>query len=181
MDVYNKPFGQFMKMMSPGKEKIMLENIVSTLDKINLYQTKQTQLQYLLYSTSQTAMETTIKSNFNKVKDNASEINNFNNFFTEWINTNELAFTNLFATDEFSELKAEVTSLSMGIKKDFDNQLISTLENTPFAFKTDMDEVYKSLYDLKKMVKQMQQMLEINVDDAITNQKTSSTSKTKKK
>jgi hypothetical protein len=125
-------------------------------------------------------MEKSIENNFNKVNAGA-EITNFNQFFTEWMNTNESAFTTLFATDEFSQLKAEVTALNMGIKKDFDNQLVSSFENTPFVFKSDIDEVYKSLYDLKKMVKQMQKMLEINVEENVVADEKTASAKRKKK
>ena len=161
MDLYQKPFSQMMKMMTPGKEKHLMEAMVATMDKVNEYQLKQAQLQYLLYTTAQKSMETSIQNNMNKVSEN-TEVGNFNIFFNEWVSTTEKAFTELFATDEFSQLKAEVTTLSMSIKKEFDNQMTMSLENTPFAFKSDMDEVYKSLYDLKKMVKQLQKMLEVN-------------------
>jgi len=180
MHAYNKPFGQMMKMMAPGKEKLMLESMVETMEKISQYQTKQTQLQYLLYTTAENAMEKSIENNFNKVNAGA-EITNFNQFFTEWMNTNESTFTTLFATDEFSQLKAEVTALNMGIKKDFDNQLVSSFENTPFVFKSDMDEVYKSLYDLKKTVNQMQKMLEINVEENVVDDEKTASAKRKKK
>jgi hypothetical protein len=55
-----------------------------------------------LYTTAENAMEKSIENNFNKVNAGA-EITNFNQFFTEWMNTNESAFTTLFATDELSE------------------------------------------------------------------------------
>jgi len=161
MDLYQKPFSQMMKMMNPGKEKHMMEAMVATMDKVNEYQLKQSQLQYLLYTTAQKSMETSIQNNMNKVSEN-TEVGNFNIFFNEWVSTTEKAFTELFATDEFSQLKAEVTTLSMSIKKDFDTQMTTSLENTPFAFKSDMDEVYKNIYDLKKMVKHLQKMLDLN-------------------
>jgi len=161
MDLYQKPFSQMMKMMNPGKEKHMMEAMVATMDKVNEYQLKQSQLQYLLYTTAQKSMETSIQNNMNKVSEN-TEVGNFNIFFNEWVSTTEKAFTELFATDEFSQLKAEVTTLPMSIKKDFDTQMTTSLENTPFAFKSDMDEVYKNIYDLKKMVKHLQKMLDIN-------------------
>jgi hypothetical protein len=160
-DMYQKPYEHFLKMMTPGKEKTMMEGMISTMERVNEYQLKQAQLQYLLYTTSQKAFETSIHANMNKVAD-STEAGNFNQFFNEWVGTTEKAFTELFATDEFSQLKAEVTSLSMGIKKDMDAQMMQSFEHTPFAFKSDMDEVYKSLYDLKKMVKQMQKMLEVS-------------------
>jgi heme oxygenase len=161
MDLYQKPFSQMMKMMNPGKEKHMMEAMVATMDKVNEYQLKQSQLQYLLYTTAKKSMETSIQNNMNKVSEN-TEVGNFNIFFNEWVSTTEKAFTELFAKDEFSQLKAEVTTLSMSIKKDFDTQMTTSLENTPFAFKSDMDEVYKNIYDLKKMVKHLQKMLDIN-------------------
>jgi hypothetical protein len=161
MDLYQKPFSQMMKMMNPGKEKHMMEAMVATMDKVNEYQLKQSQLQYLLYTTAKKSMETSIQNNMNKVSEN-TEVGNFNIFFNEWVSTTEKAFTELFAKDEFSQLKAEVTTLSMSIKKDFDTQMTTSLENTPFAFKSDMDEVYKNIYDLKKMVKHLQKMLDLN-------------------
>ena len=53
----------------------------------------------------------------------------------------------------------EVSSLQMRLKKDIDDQMESLfLVNMPVATRTEMDEVYKSIYDLKKMYRNLEKM-----------------------
>jgi hypothetical protein len=165
MNVYNqmsdnmqKTLAPFVKMMAPGKEKERLQAALDTMDKMAIYQIKNTQLQFLMLTTGQKAVEKSMEMVVEKFK-NQTEITSFNKFFQEWVNLNEGSFVELFNSDEFSALKAEVTSLSLAIKKDMETQFESQMAVYPFVFKSDMNEVYQTIHDLKNKVKSLEAQL----------------------
>jgi polyhydroxyalkanoate synthesis regulator phasin len=67
----------------------------------------------------------------------------------------------LFETDEYSQLMAEVSALQLRIKKSVEGQMEKMFVNVPLATRSEMDEVYQTIYDLKKQVRQLQSMLEL--------------------
>jgi hypothetical protein len=165
MNVYNqmsdnmhKTMAPFVKMMAPGKEKENMQASFETMDKMAIYQIKNAQLQYLIMTTGQKAVEKTMEMVTEKFK-NQTEITSFNKFFQEWVNLNEGAFVELFNSDDFSALKAEVTSLSLAIKKDLETQFESQMAVYPFVFKSDMNEVYQTMHDLKNKIKSLESQL----------------------
>jgi polyhydroxyalkanoate synthesis regulator phasin len=79
--------------------------------------------------------------------------------YNEWVKVNEQLFTELFATEEFSKVKAEALNLSMDVKKHFEHQFEHTFENYPIVFKSDVEEMQKTVYELKKQVKELQTKL----------------------
>ena len=167
MNMYNqmsdnmqKTMAPFVKMMAPGKDKERIEAGFETMDKMAIYQIKNTQLQYLMMTTGQKAVEKTMEMVTEKFK-NQTEITSFNKFFQEWVNLNEGAFVELFNSDDFSALKAEVTSLSLAIKKDLETQFESQMAVYPFVFKSDMNEIYQTIHDLKNKVKSLEAQLAV--------------------
>jgi hypothetical protein len=60
-----------------------------------------------------------------------------------------------------SSLKAEVTSLSLAIKKDLETQFESQMAVYPFVFKSDMNEIYQTIHDLKNKVKSLEAQLAV--------------------
>jgi len=157
-DNMNKTMAPFVKMMAPGKEKENMQASIETMDKMAIYQIKNAQLQYLMLTTGQKAVEKSMEMVTEKFK-NQTEITSFNKFFQEWVNLNEGAYVELFNSDDFSALKAEVTSLSLAIKKDLETQFETQMAVYPFVFKSDMNEVYQTIHDLKNKVKALEAQL----------------------
>jgi len=161
VEMYEKTFAPYAKLMSPEQNN-MGEKMVEMMETFSKYSIKQTQLQYLLYQTSQKSMETAVGNAYKNMSEN-KEVSNFNQFFNEWVSVTDKAFVELFGSDEFSALKSEVLSLSSHIKKEMEVSMEKSMEKMPFAFKSHLDELYKSIYDLKKMVKEMKKNLDLNV------------------
>lgn len=77
---YTKIMDPFMKMMSPGKEKERMQEMLDTMDKMAVYMIKQNQLQYLVYSTGNKALEDSMKvvmEEFQNQKEITSSKNSF--------------------------------------------------------------------------------------------------------
>jgi hypothetical protein len=163
VEMYEKTFAPYAKLMSPEQNN-MGEKMVEMMETFSKYSIKQTQLQYLLYQTSQKSMETAVENAYKNMSEN-KEVSNFNQFFNEWVSVTDKAFVELFGSDEFSALKSEVLSLSSHIKKEMEVSMEKSMEKMPFAFKSHLDELYKSIYDLKKMVKEMKKNLELEQEN----------------
>jgi hypothetical protein len=155
---YSKIMDPFMKMMSPGKEKERMQEMLDTMDKMAVYMIKQNQLQYLVYSTGNKALEDSMKVVMEEFQ-NQKEITSFQKFFSHWVSTNEKTFTEMFGSDDYSALKAEVMALGMGLKKDMENQFEQSFSNLPLVFRSEMDELYRNVQDLRKMVRGLQDQL----------------------
>lgn len=157
-DAMEKTLSPYMNLMSPGKEKERMQRAMDTLDKIAVYNIKNAQLQYLIYNTGVEAIEKSVEMVSDKFK-NQSEVTSFQKFYQEWVNLNETTFLQLFNSDDFSALKAEVMSLSLSIKKDLENQMEEQMSFYPFVPKSDMKEVYQLIHDLKQKVKTLETKL----------------------
>jgi len=49
--------------------------------------------------------------------------------------------------------------LGMGVKKDMENQFEYSFSNLPLVFRSEMDELYRSVQDLRKVVRGLQDQL----------------------
>jgi hypothetical protein len=82
--------------------------------------------------------------------------------YQEWMSISDKTFVNLFESDDYSQLMAEVSSLQLKLKKDMEGQMEKMLHGIPVATRSEMDEMYKAIYDLKKEVRQLEKMLDID-------------------
>ncbi len=161
-NIFAKTFEPLLKLANPGKEKENVEATIELLDKVTEYSIKQSELQSQLYKTMQASMETLAKETQEKYKNMAAgtyTLPTAQEMYNEWIKTNEKTFSDLFATDEFSKVKADALTLTMEVKKHFQKQFENVFEQYPIAFKSEMEEVYKTIHDLKKTVKDLQTKL----------------------
>ncbi len=161
-NVFGKTFEPLLKLANPGKEKENVEATIALLDKVTEFSIKQSELQSQLYKTMQASMESLAKETQEKYKD--VQAGNFTmptatELYNEWVKTNEKMYSELFATDEFSKVKAEALNLSMDVKKHFQSQFENMFEQYPVVFKSEMEEIYKTMHDLKKTIKDLQTKL----------------------
>ncbi len=162
-NVFGKTFEPLLKLVTPGKEKDNIEANISLLDKLAAFSVKQAELQYHLFQTAQKAVETAAKSTFEKagqIKFNENQ--SFNEFYNEWVKINEALFGELFASDDFSKVKGEVLNLGMDVKKHFEKQFENTFSVYPFVFRSEVEELNKTIYELKKQIKQLETRLTIS-------------------
>lgn len=160
-NVFGKTFEPLLKLATPGKEKENVEATIALMDKMTEYSLKQSELQMQLQSTTQKSIEKVAQQYAEKFNNpaNLTQVPNAQEMYNEWVKVNEQLFTELFATEEFSKVKAEALNLSMDVKKHFEHQFEHTFENYPIVFKSDVEEMQKTVYELKKQVKELQTKL----------------------
>jgi polyhydroxyalkanoate synthase subunit PhaE len=162
-NVFGKTFEPLLKLVNPGKDKENVEAAISLMDKVAEYVIKQNELQYQFYLTTQKSMDTVGKQYAEKYKNvKPGEVPSMNDMYNEWVKVNEQLLAELFATEEFSKIKSETISLGMDVKKQFERQFETTFENYPLVFRSEVEELYKTIYDLKKTIKDLQNKLALN-------------------
>jgi polyhydroxyalkanoate synthesis regulator phasin len=160
-NIFSKTFEPALKLAGAGKEKEAIEENIALLDKISEFSVKQAQLQYHLYATTQKAVETSAKKSFEKFTPETLQTQGFNEFYNEWVKTNETLLTELFASEDFSKIKGDLLNTSMDVKKQFEKQFENVFNVYPVVFRSEVDELYKTIHDLKKQVKTLETRLAV--------------------
>jgi len=127
-------------------------------------------LQYLVYTTGAKVNEQLMEDLANKAKDGKADTD-FTAFYNNWISVNGKAFEDLFHTDEFSKLQGELVTLDAEIRTNTDKLMESALAPYPVALKSQLDEMYKTNYELKKQVYEMGKQLATLVKNSVTTEK----------
>lgn len=171
------PFG---KLMTPTNDTKSMQEWAAIMNKMNIYNIKNSEMQFMVYQNGMKVMEKIAENTMNKVE-NGEEVDSMMKMYQEWLNTSDAMYVSMFETDEYSKLMAEVSSLQLGIKKDIQLQVEKSFANVPVATRSEMDEVYQTIYDLKRQVRQLQSMLEVEqtvpVAKATTETKKTTTAK----
>jgi class III poly(R)-hydroxyalkanoic acid synthase PhaE subunit len=154
-------FEPLMKLVTGGKEKDAAEDLIKLMDKMAQYSIKQAELQSLLQDTTRKSLEALAREYADKytTPEAIATMPSPQEMYNEWIKLNEQLFSELFATDAFSRVKGEALNLTNELKLQFEKQFENNLSMYPFVFKSEVSELEKTVYDLKKQVKELQAKL----------------------
>jgi polyhydroxyalkanoate synthase subunit PhaE len=149
-----------IKMMTPNQHtKTMLEwNNIS--NRMMVYNIKNAELQYMIYNQGSKVMDQLAENIAAKMQNNEQPADMLA-MYQEWLNISDSVFVSLFESEDYSKLMAEVSALQLNLKKDVEGQVEKMMVGIPVATRSEMDEMYKTIYELKKQVRQLEKMLEI--------------------
>ena len=157
-------FAPFTKMLPPNQHTKTMAEWQDIANRVAVYNIKNAELQYMMYAQGTKVMDKLAENVAQKVQ-SGEEINSIMSLYQEWMNLSDKTFVSLFEGDEYSELMAEVSSMQLKLKKDIENQMEKFLVGVPVATRSEMDELYKTIYDLKKQVRQMEKMMEFTPEE----------------
>jgi polyhydroxyalkanoate synthesis regulator phasin len=163
---YNNIYSQMMnavspfaKLMTPSNDTKGLQEWTKIINDMNVYNIKNAELQHMVYETGMKVMEKIAAATMHKIE-NGEEVSSMMKLYQDYLNTSDKMYVELFETDEYSKLMAEVSSLKMGLKKAVELQMEKSFVNIPLATRSEMDEVYQTIYDLKKLVRSLEAKLQ---------------------
>ncbi|MEW6773627.1 MAG: poly(R)-hydroxyalkanoic acid synthase subunit PhaE [Bacteroidota bacterium] len=166
--IYYENFKPLLNLINNPKEKEVLSETLSLMDKIAQYSIKQAEMSAdvnlkIYESIEKIAEKYSKKLAEGKIADVAKL--DYKAIYNEWLKESDELLTELFATESFSKLKAEVLNLSMEIKRYFEKQMEKYLEFYPVVKTSEIEEVYKTIHDLKKQIKSLEQKLELIIEE----------------
>ncbi|MCB9262044.1 MAG: hypothetical protein H6607_06690 [Flavobacteriales bacterium] len=149
------PFGKLMADNSNYQAFNVWNDIYNRMVEFNM---KNNELQYMMYMHGVKVMDKTADNLIQKIQ-NGETIDSIIKVYQDWMMTGDEIFSKMFESDEYSKLMTEVSSLQLKLKMDIEKQMEKTiLANIPVATRTEMDEVYQNIYNLKKMYRNLEKM-----------------------
>ncbi|QEK12936.1 hypothetical protein FQB35_11705 [Crassaminicella thermophila] len=155
---YEKTFGKFFDTPIMGINREYFEKQMESIDSFMKYTNTLSEFSATIFSVGLETMEK-IAQDLQNMMQNESHPKTFKEFYEYWWRKNEEAYKNLFQTDDFSSLLAQVVDASVVFKKNYDKLLEQQLAFLPFPTKTDMNSLYKTVYELKKSVRKTRKEL----------------------
>lgn len=175
----NSIFAPMGKMIGNNEWTKNLDAYNELADKLAIFNIKSAEMQHMIYEAGTKVMDKVAESILNK-QENGVEVGNIMSLYQEWLNISDNEFVKLFESDEYSAIMADVASLKMKLTKEMNSVVEKSLVNIPVATRSEVEELYKVIYDLKKEVRQLSRMLDMETEvEEDTNPKASA-KKTKK-
>jgi polyhydroxyalkanoate synthesis regulator phasin len=155
------------RMVTPNQFTRSAADWAEIADRMAIFNIKNAEMQYMVYQQGNKVVDELVANISAKVESGA-EINSITALYQEWLNISDKVYVGLFESDEYSKLMAEVSALQLKLRKDVDQQAEKMLSGFPVATRSEMDELYKVIYDLKKEVRQLEKMLDIDGEEETT-------------
>lgn len=163
----NSIFAPMAKMITPNQYTKKLADWTEIADLMVEYNIKNAEMQYMIYERGTKVMDNVAQAIINKIE-NGEEISSMMALYQEYLNMSDKEFVTLFESDEYSKIMADTASLQMKLRKDIEMQMEQSLSGIPVATRSELDELYKTIYDLKKQVRQLEKMMEMESDEETT-------------
>lgn len=148
------------KMVTPNAATRSMTEWQDIMNRMVVYSIKNSELQYMTYQQGTKVMDRLAENITTKIQ-NGEEIKSLMSLYQEWLNLSDATFVQLFESDEYSQLMAEVSGMQLRLKKDMENQMEKSLVNVPVATRSELDELYKTIYDLKKHVRELERKVDV--------------------
>jgi polyhydroxyalkanoate synthase subunit PhaE len=159
---FNSRSGQVFNAPKVGKDREKAELMSRFVESLSAYVVCNTEYQQQMYKVGNEAMQEVMHQLAQKVQSGeiaAQEMQNFDSFFELWIDVNERTFNEFFQTKEFSRLRNAVTDSGFTTRKHYFALMETQFADLPIALRSEMDDLYKIIYDLRKQVKNLESQM----------------------
>jgi hypothetical protein len=151
--------GKIFSTPAVGKDREKMELMSKCAKAMSNFAAKNIEYQQMMQMTGQEAMQVVVKTLAEKIEA-GEKFEKFDEFFALWIDTNEKTFNKLFQTKTFSQKRNAMTDAGFSARKLYNEIIENELAGFPIARRSEMDEVYKLVYDLRKQVKSMESQIQ---------------------
>lgn len=166
MDMYNNMYNQMnhafapmMKLAGNNSQTQQFNAMKDLANEFANYQMKSAEMQYLMYQTGNKAMDELAETVYAHLR-NGAEMKDFANIYTHWLNISDKHFVALFSTDEYSKMQAELSTFGNKLKMHINEQMEKAMANVPVITRSEMDETYKTIYEMKKRITLLEKQLD---------------------
>ena len=154
---FDKSFGRFLHIHAVGKDREKIELGLRGIDDLAVYMTRLVKYQQMMYVTGLKGFEKVIETLAEKIR--RDEIKGFNEFFDLWLDVNERKYLELGRTAEYSKIQGELLDSALTVRGHYFRLMELNLYDVPVALRSEMDDLYKTIYDLKKKVRGLERRI----------------------
>ena len=159
---FNSRAGQVFNAPKVGKDREKAELMSRFVESLSAYAACNIEYQQQMYKTGGAATQEVMEKLAAKAQSGemtGEEAQRFDAFFELWIDVNEKAFNKFFQTKEFSRLRDAVTASGFATRKHYFALMETQLADLPIALRSEMDDLYKIIYELRKQVKKLESQM----------------------
>lgn len=149
---YEVTLGKALRAPSMGYLREFVEKMNQTTDAYVHYNVALTQYFAPFYQSGMRAAEKVFQR-LSEFKGKEATPENFREFYRVWWTINEDVYYQMFQSEEFTKLLGEVLRQGLLFKKQLDDFSDQIIKFTNLPTKQDMDEIYRTIYDLRKEVR----------------------------
>jgi polyhydroxyalkanoate synthase subunit PhaE len=157
-NAFDNTVGRSFHLPAVGKDREKLELMSRCMDDMSVYAAKNAEYQHRMYITALEATEKVMAELAQKVEAGEA-IERFDEFMDLWVAVNEKTYYALFQTGEFSRLKGELLEAGLNARKHYFKLMEMHLFDLPIALRSEMDDLYKTIYELRKKVRKMESQM----------------------
>jgi class III poly(R)-hydroxyalkanoic acid synthase PhaE subunit len=157
--IFENATGKVFSAPAVGKDREKMELLSKCAKAMSTFAANNIEYQQMMQATGQEAMQDVVKALAAKIEA-GEKFEQFDEFFALWIDTNEKAFYKLFQTEAFSQKRNALTNAGFNARKLYNEIVERELVELPIARRSEMDEVYKIIYELRKQVKSLESTIQ---------------------
>ena len=155
---YYDTVSKALRVPSLGYWREFTERQDKVVDAFIAFSSALSQYYALLHSTGQKTGEK-IFSKLAEFKDKEMTPETFRQFYKIWWTVNEETYHEIFMSEEFARLFQEVVTQGMHYKKWSDDLWDQNIKFTNLPSKSDMDEIYLAIYEIKKELRKLKKAI----------------------
>ena len=158
---YEESYGKLFNAAGLGVTREQHEEMMTQFDSFFKMMLAMTELMSLIGDVSRENMVTVIEQ-YQKLVSEGAQPRSMKDFYELWVKINEDAFVKVFATPQFSKIFCSFAQKSCEFKIHFEKVLEQMMSWVPVPKNSDMNSLYKTVYDLRKAeYKNTQELLAI--------------------
>lgn len=149
---YDATYSKILKMPAIGIQKESIKRQMDSADKYYNMAVIMNSFYGRIYQIANDTTEQVFKDYFDLLEE-GKEPKTYDEFYRYWSKAINKAYDKLFFSDDFSKLAGETVNAMSDFKLNYDRMLEDYVSYWPVPKKSDMDSLYKTVYDLKKEVR----------------------------
>lgn len=156
---YDKSYKKLLNMPSMGINRELLEKQYDGIDKTITFMTTYLEFFGQVFKVSQETMLKVI-TDYTEMLKEGKQPKTMEEFHKYWAKEIDKSFDKIYLTDDFSKLMSTFVDSTMELKKESDKLMEEYVSILPIPKKSDMDSLYKTVYNLKKEIRTLKKELE---------------------
>ncbi len=159
-ELYENTFAKVLQIPGLGMNSALSDKLSDSTDKLIRYIQVLSEYSATICKVGLDNMESLLEKYMEMAKQD-TQPKTFKEFYELWWKTNEDAYQTLFGTENFSKLLAQVVDSSVTLKKSQNELMEGFFKEISIPVKSEMDGLYKTVYELNKEVKKMKKEIEV--------------------
>jgi|GEM_PF-1212371 len=156
---YEESFGRLIRMPAMGYYRETVEKFGKALDDLVEFNLALADFYAALGEGSRKGMERLQAKLAEALSSDDGGPSSFRELYRIWWQTNEEVYIEIFRTEEFARLLGRLVERGMNFRESYRKFLEEATKELPFPNRSEMDSLYKTVYDLRKEVRSLRKEL----------------------